>query len=643
MKQWRKVMNERREIDFKFAPHNAQACIGLVDDYYKTIVWDEGSVCFDYSSEADPYYYFRLKEKVQSLRIVNRGFNYRFRPKMMHGDRLLSLHQDYHKPEEAIITTIENYEHSSVEWTVFAWEKETGTRADVIIWKIKALEGFVETRSGMALETLGAEPRGFSIHSCEKNNGVQRSNDKLKPGSQLEGAFFILHQGELVEEDITYDTALEAYKWCQSYWEKVKPFVNKFQVPDKQVMDMLTACGRNILQAREVKKGILNYQVGPTCYRGLWILDGLFILDAVHMMGRSQEAFRGVSAVLNYIHEDGSISAIPYHDKETAVAMFTIARQCSLMDDDDYFEELWPILSEAYQYIRKRVNDSKAYGNGYPGYGLWPPSFGDGGINGLEPEYTTPIWAMIGLKAVSEYGRKLSLAGWDEILQTYIELRQSFNQAMDRDRKTTDKGIAYVPVSMVTHEEFEEHIQCAERYNIDGEISNLNGYSPQCGTWAFAQGIAVGELLQDDDDRVLEFLKLLESTDHKQGIPQDTGWMTEDSIWTYSSMFYAQAFLYCGYGEKAIDYLYSFANHASPARCWREEQTINGSNNYAIWGDMPHNWGSAEFIRLVRNAIVLEKDQNLELMKGLTDQWLPNEAVDLVISNTPTVFGLVTI
>ena len=48
-----------------------------------------------------------------------------------------------------------------------------------------------------------------------------------------------------------------------------------------------TRC-RNIWQAREIKKGLPAFQVGPTCYRGLWIVDGAFILEAATIVGVAQ-------------------------------------------------------------------------------------------------------------------------------------------------------------------------------------------------------------------------------------------------------------------------------------------------------------------------------------------------------------------
>ena len=108
-------------------------------------------------------------------------------------------------------------------------------------------------------------------------------------------------------------------------------------------------------------------------------------------------------------------------------------------------------------------------------------------------------------------------------------------------------------------------------------------------------------------------------------------------------MFYAEVWLYAGRPDKAIDYLYAFANHASPSRVWREEQSLVSSHSAEYCGDMPHNWGSAEFIRLVRNAIVMERGETLELLAGLPQEWLPTEEDALEIESTPTRFGSVSV
>ncbi|HVV56721.1 MAG TPA: hypothetical protein VHC45_00025, partial [Gaiellaceae bacterium] len=101
----------------------------------------------------------------------------------------------------------------------------------------------------------------------------------------------------------------------------------------------------------------------------------------------------------------------------------------------------------------------------------------------------------------------------------------------------------------------------------------------------------------------------------------------------------AHAFLWAGRPEKAIEYLYGFANHAAPTGVWREEQPLRGSGHGTINGDMPHNWASAEFVRLVRSLLVFERGDELLLLPAVPAHWLASGRPIRV--ETPTRFGRV--
>ena len=96
--------------------------------------------------------------------------------------------------------------------------------------------------------------------------------------------------------------------------------------------------------------------------------------------------------------------------------------------------------------------------------------------------------------------------------------------------------------------------------------------------------------------------------------------------------------LYAGHPDKAVDYLYAMANHAAPTRVWREEQSLAASDNADFVGDMPHNWASAEFVRLVRHLLVFERGETLELLPALPPEWL-RPGAEVRVDRTPTRFG----
>jgi hypothetical protein len=607
-----------REIDFRYAPEIQQVCIGFADDPYKTIIREDGSLNYGYQrNEFDIKSESTLELDARQVEPQHRNykFTHRLKPEFTHQDELINREQEFGDPSEALVRTTETYEHTELTWTVFGYRDGNGLRADVVHWNLSTDDEFGRAPSTVRLALDGpkdelhniVESPGSTAYWTEYGTRSRElsHHEFLESNESREGVFVIVLEGELDPETVTVDWATEARAETRQYWQSLDPFLTTFQIPDSDVQAMLESCGRNILQAREEHDGVMEYQVGPTEYRGLWIVDGHFLLEAAHMMGRGTEAFeQGILALLRRIKPSGEIQNLPKHDKETGIAMATIVRQCALADDDDRLRELWPTLRRGLSALENKRETAKEMRPDYDG--IFPPAFLDGGIAGPFPEYTTPLWVLAGVKAAAEAGDRLDLEGAEEFWEFYDEIFSAFREASQRDQR--------------------------------------NGYDrPQSATWAFAQAIYPGEVFEPDSEEVENLLRLLDAVDDTQGIPENTGWIHDQGIWTYSAMFYAQVWLYADRPEKAVDYLYSFANHAAPSRVWREEQSLTESPSAEFLGDMPHNWGSAEFIRMVRNIIVSERQGRLDLLPGLPEEWLPTSDSSLILEATPTRFGKVDI
>lgn len=626
-------MNPERTIDFRYQPPIIQTCIGLVDDPYKTIVREDGSLNYGF----EPFVFHDFQEltvppgnqiprRYTPTGTRNMGFRHRLRPEFTHRDTLVRRTQEYGDPEVALVTTTEEYEKTTLTWKVFAYQQE-GLRADILHWHMEAAEDFGRAPSRVELIVDGSldglptviESPGTTEYWTEHGLVIPGLNHYafLRSGDTREGVFAIILEGSLAEGTVTPQWASAIEDEMHTYWKSVRPFRNRFDIPDQQIMDMLVSCGRNILQARELKDGVYQFQVGPTIYRGLWVVDGHFFLEAAHMMGRGDEARSGIDAVLQRAKADGSIQILPGHLKETAVALATFVRQCELLDDDERLKELWPVMLRALEHLRTLRAEARAAGPGYEGYRLFPPAFADGGVSDIVPEYTTPLWAAVGLKMACEAGERLQLDRYEAFRELYHEVMAGLHHCIARDTRTTDEGIPYLPTSMVD-----------------------NGYNkPQSGTWSLAHAMHPGEIFAPEDPLVQNFLRLLDAIDDEQGLPKETGWLHDQGMWSYSGAFYAQVWLYAGFPEKAVDYLYAFANHAAPSRVWREDHALVHSNSAEYCGDMPHNWASVEFIRLVRNLLVLERGGALHLLMGLPEEWLPRQDNPLVLEDTPTKYG----
>jgi hypothetical protein len=281
--------------------------------------------------------------------------------------------------------------------------------------------------------------------------------------------------------------------------------------------------------------------------------------------------------------------------------------------------------------------EAKALPSDDPCYNLLPRAFGDGGVGGDRGEYTTTLWILLGLKSASEAARRLGYAEDATRFQKHFdELMADFRAHAARTMRKLPDGTPYIPMWFP---EGDDHHWVPD---FPMEVTPWHHLRPESATWAFCQAIWPGEVFSPEDPFVQNLLHLQDVCDDEQGIPSGTGWLPYKSLWGYHASFAAHTWLYAGRPDKAIDYLYAFANHASPTRVWREEQSITNTDNGQIFGDMPHNWASVEFIRLVRNLLVFERGNSLELLPGMPAHWMqPGKRIYL--RRTPTRFGPVTL
>ena len=75
----------------------------------------------------------------------------------------------------------------------------------------------------------------------------------------------------------------------------------------------------------------------------------------------------------------------------------------------------------------------------------------------------------------------------------------------------------------------------------------------------------------------------------------------------------------------------------APMLDWREEQSLKGEKFKKV-GDMPHNWASAEFIRLTVHLLALDRGNELHLSEGLPTAWSKSGMVTK-LSGIATPFG----
>ena len=412
------------------------------------------------------------------------------------------------------------------------------------------------------------------------------------------------------------EEAHAALSYAQHYWQTADLPYGKVSVPDTAVQGLFDSCIRNIYQAREIKKGLPAFQVGPTCYRGLWVVDGAFLLESISMLGRTDETRAGVAYLLSHQNEDGSFELLPKYWKETGIVLWVIDRHEQLTGDRAWLEQTWPCVEKAANFIielRRRASADPAA----PHAGLTPPGVCDGGLGGEMSEYTNPYWILTGLKSAAAMAARIGKTDEEERWRAeFDDMWAAYRKAAERDLITDSFGNRMLPIPM------ERPLKAA----------------PQRAQWAFCHAVYPGELFAADDPIMRGTMANL--TDNEtEGLVYGTGWI-EDGLWNYFGSFYAHAFMWLGEGQKAAQTAYAFANHAAPTLLWREEQMPQGKKPKIV-GDMPHNWASAEFIRCVIHLLLIERGDELHLFEGLPPTWLkPGARIE--VNGVETRFGPVT-
>ena len=606
--------------DYRYAPPWWQTCIGLPDDWQKTLVSKEGVLLYDY--------------------IRGNEFGTRVSVGLESAGETTSA-QAMPDPRVPVVETIlsDQAGRELMRWSALAVvpgddqklpfrrssqaDEGKPARGDLLLVE-KApgrhrLALTIESKDPLDIadRTIFRKGRRFASFSAGWT-GIAPGKNKLTmtfPERVEELAVYCASGHEAGDVDPAWAKAQPDR--AARYWAGQDFPYGVISVPDPAVQGLLDSCIRNIYQAREIKDGLPIFQVGPTCYRGLWVVDGAFILEAMAYLGRGQEARAGIRHLLTRQKPDGSFDILGNYWKENGIVLYILTRHALLTGDPGWLKENWPTVKRVVEAIKRLRRDSRKDPAALEA-GLIPAGFPDGGIDGVVPEYTNVYWNLAGLKAAADAARRLRMPELTDWEAEFKDFWAAFQKAAKRDAKPMDKGLFYLPILMTPRQ----------------------GVDPVRGQWGFCHAVFPGKLFEAADPLARGTMKLLD--DHqKEGLVLGTGWMA-DGLWNYFASFWAHAHLWLGQGEKAAEILYAYANHASPLRAWREEQPPKGEKTQAPFvGDMPHNWASAEFIRLVRNILVLERGGELHFFEGLPRPWLAPGA-KVILRGVATDFGPLT-
>jgi hypothetical protein len=629
---------QKLQVDYRYAPQWWQTCIGLPDDSCKTLVGPLGQLLYEFRSnkfynnvggfKTVVHFFADENEKINNQRMYSARVPIVITESTFSGmditQEAFAINKS--KREDIVLTTIINHTDKTQNikpQLVIDSDNEKPVKVSGRVALIRdAVQVITSEKTALVRQNVG-----------EFKTMIEMETIRVAPGEKKQ--IVVLYDNGLTSElaeQFKNDpksllSQINQYKAEMiDFWENHSgiPY-DRLTVPDKEIQNLADASLRGIWQAREIKNGHIAFQVGPTHYRGLWIVDGAFLLEAAAIFDKGAEARDGIDYTLSFQKENGQFDVIHNFYKEQGIVLWTCVRHALLMQDKEWLKAKWAQLKKTVNFIQE-LREMTLKNDNPLDDGLIPPGYIDGGLNGnkdkdgnfITAEYTNIYWNLAGLKAMIQaahwLGEKKDAKEWEK---EYADFYTIFQKAAQRDKQTDTFGNEYLAIPM------------------DKSHQSL----PQRAQWAFCQGVYPGQIFDQNDPVATGTMNMLQTT-LQEGMVMGTGWDI-DGIWTYFAGFYGHASLWIGENKRAYESLYAFANHASPLYAWREEQSPRDLSPEKYVGDMPHNWASAQFAGLAVHLLALDRGNELHLLEGLPPEWLePNMKTSLKEIATP--FGKLT-
>ncbi|MBI3666638.1 MAG: hypothetical protein HY236_10525, partial [Acidobacteria bacterium] len=342
-------------VDFRYAPLSWQTAFCFPDDPHKSLAGERGELRYGHPGQGKGADYFPTVVEF-SLRGMETN---------------QVVRQELEAPAVPIIHTRIDRAEAFLELTTFASNDPGEGRVDNVMLEVRARtreriraaplvvlktrqEARVRNESGRGQVRLGGEGAPLFLASSSPLRGEDAGREFLLAAKEatatgerpLRCFFRFPQEGQSFERiQAGLDSPERLLEQARQYWQRQPSFGGKVRWKLAGQHDhFLAACARNILQAREVSQGRLIFQVGPTVYRGLWVVDGNFILEAARYLGYDAEVQQGLEATWARQQSDGGIFAGggKEHWKDTGIAMFTLVRQAELSQDWSYFRAMQP-------------------------------------------------------------------------------------------------------------------------------------------------------------------------------------------------------------------------------------------------------------------------------------------------------------
>jgi hypothetical protein len=469
-------------------------------------------------------------------------------------------------------------------------------------------------------------------------DGYSLCEDGMAPGPKSMVMVWEVPAGEtrtgwVVRPYRAYDVALpllRTHDWSAdadaavAEWDALLDRAAQVSIPDPGVAEAYRACLADLFIMREpVAGGYLAAVPGTEVYRAANPVEAGIVSVVLDEIGLNEEAFTGYRVIWGIQGADGN-----WNDPEgwghlmwasAGFKAWAAWRHWAVTGDRGFLEWVYPhmLANSRFQECERRRT---RVGNDdlHPlTYGLMPRGMGDCGLKNDDDLYgyflPHNIWAVYADKIAVQVAEVLGKE--DDLRQLraiYDTGRRDLLEALERGA-IEENGFRWIP----------------------GTPAKTSG-----SRWGVLNALTPTGLLPGDHELVQGTLRKIESWMSPGSIPVNTGWLTT-GMWVAITLDnVAEAHLELKNSDAAAQYLYATLNHATPLVTWCEERGQEPGTTQCT-GDRQHLWTPVAVARCVRDCLVLEDGDGLELALGTDREWLAS-AGPVGMEGAPTDFGTVS-
>jgi hypothetical protein len=344
---------------------------------------------------------------------------------------------------------------------------------------------------------------------------------------------------------------------------------------------------------------------GEGFYDNFYLRDGAFQTHALDLAGFHSEVKESLAHFLEYQKPDGQFISQQGELDGNGQALWALYSHYALTGDPVWLNDVYSAATKAISWLQRSRQQEVPFDSPY--FGILHASIADGENLMQTPKHIVgyDFWNLRGVDGVARMAEAL---GKKSEANEYRRLFRTYKECIENALKKADAD--WFPP---TYE------------GVGTSWGNLTMLHPT-------------RLFDAWDSRVTATLDRV-----RAGFVEGTiRWGEEErkAIHPYMSTYVTNSEVIHGEQEKAIDHFYHYLAHTTSTHGFPEGVYFE---TRTAWGDtVPHLWAAAQYIILLRNMLLREDGDTLDLLPAVPTAWLrPGKSI--AVLRAPTAFGEVTL